>query len=149
MALCSVAAEMQISTSFTGNKIGQIAYLETYFVEPKCKRISSGVGIIEFPGTLSFLFPSVSACLSFSKAVTCRNSVQNNLRVSELYARQQDQSRWCSFLILCKNEFWPNQKFLMDVYGITMIVREMWNCLCRMHGWEDTSPLAAALVIHY
>ena len=108
MALCSVAAEIQISTSFTENKIGQIAYLETYFVEPKCKRISSGVGIIEFPGTLSFLFPSVSACLSFSKAVTCRNSVQYNLRVSELYARQQDQSRWCSFLILCKNEFWPN-----------------------------------------
>ena len=108
MALCSVAAEMQISTSFTGNKIGQIAYLETYFVEPKCKRICSGVGIIEFPSTLSFLFPSVSACLSFSKAVTCRNSVQNNLRVSELYARQQDQSRWCSFLIFCKNEFWPN-----------------------------------------
>ena len=42
-----------------------------------------------FPSILS----SVSACLAFFKAVTCRNSVQNNLRVSELYAGQQDQSR--------------------------------------------------------
>ena len=108
MALCSVAAEIQISTSFTENKIGQIAYLETRFVEPKCKRISSGDGTIEFPCTLSILLSSVSVCLAFFKAVTCRNSVQNNLRVSELYARQQDQSRWCSFLTLCKNDFWPN-----------------------------------------
>ena len=53
-------------------------------------------------------FHSVSACLAFFKAVTSRDSVQNNLRVSEVYDGQQDQSRWCSFFSLFKNEFWPD-----------------------------------------
>ena len=66
--------------------------------------ISSGDGIIEFPCTLSILFSSVSVCLAFFKAVTCRNSVQNNLRVSELYARQQDDVVFSLFvrMIFCQ-----------------------------------------------